>query len=156
MYIKRKFINRHKILGALQTRMNESYRPDILDSAEIELSWGELRDASGLTESEILEQIDFLLTSEEICNNEVNFSSSYLILQKGTTSFYDKKYLNIGKKEFKDDLYDILKLFSGFILLAIALITFARNIMITEKNSKEIENLKNEIKILKISIQKNQ
>jgi hypothetical protein len=154
MFIKRKYTNRHRILEALQKKMNKSYRPDAIDNNEFELSWNELVKDSGLNEDEVLEQIDYLLTAEEVFNNEVDFSSFYLILQKGTTSFHDRKYINVGRKEFKDDLYDVLKICSGFILLLIATITFVRNIMVTEKNNKEIDSLKNELKAIKSQLNK--
>jgi len=154
MFINRKYTNRHRILGALQKKMNESYRSDVIDSSEFELSWNELAENSGLSDKQIQEQIDFLLLAEEINDNEVNFNSCYMIRQKGTTSFHDKKYLNTGRKEFKDDLYDVLKLLSGVVLLLIAVIGFARNILVTEKNNSEIEQLKKEVLALKSQITK--
>ena len=134
--------------------MSESYRPDAIDSSEFELSWNELTEAAGLSDKQIQEQIDFLLLAEEINANEVNFNSCYMILQKGTTSFFDKKYLSIGRKEFKDDIYDVLKLLSGVVLLLIAVISFARNVLVTERNNREIEQLKNEVRALKSQITK--
>lgn len=153
MFIKRKFRNRHKILEALQIQYNKNHLPDAL-SVDMELSWGKLTEACGLNDKEVLEQIDFLLISDEIYNNEIDYNSSYLILQKGTTAFYDKKYPNMGIKEFKDDLYDILKLVSGFVLLLITIITFTKNIMTTERNSREIQNLKMDVQNLKSSMPK--
>jgi len=154
MFINRKYSNRHRILGALQKKMNESYRPDAIDSNEFELSWNELAEASGLSDKQIQEQIDFLILAEEVKDNEVNFNSCYMIRRKGTTSFYDRKYLDIGRKEFKDNLYDVLKLLSGVVLLLIAVISFARNILVTEKNNREIEQLKNDVSVLKSQIAK--
>lgn len=155
LFIKRKFVIRHKILQALQICYNQRYRPDSVDSREFELSWPQLKEATGLNDEDILEQIDVLLTNDEVYNNEEDFNSSYLILQKGTIAFYDKKYLNLGIKEFKDDLYDIVKLVSAVVLLVIAVISFVRNIINTEKNSRDIEELKREILLLKLSVGQN-
>jgi len=152
MFIRKKYINRHKILKALQLSYNNNYRPDDFDTSAIELSWTELTGATGLGEEEVLAQIDVLLINDEIFNNEINFNSSYLILQRGTTAYYDEKYLTIGKKEFKENLYDKLKLISGAVLLIIAVLTFAKNFIVTERNSEEIEVLKGEIQDLKSQI----
>ncbi len=156
MFINLKYQHRHKILEVLQAYFDENYRPDAQDSSEYELSWSELANKSGLSDDELKKQIYFLQKSEEVFDNEINYSSSYLILHEGTKSLFDEKYLNMGRKEFRDNLFDWLKLVSGFILLLIAIITFGMNIFLTTKNNKEIESLKNEIKIMKAeAIKKN-
>lgn len=149
MFIKRKYKVRHQILGALQGHYNKFNRPDDIDTSAIELSWSELTAGAGLKDDQLLEHIDHLLINGEIYNNENNYNSSYLILQKGTTAFYDRKYIEIGNKEARDLLYDRIKIVSAIVLLVIAVFTFLRNVMATEKNTLEIERLKNEVKTLK-------
>ncbi|MEJ5995234.1 hypothetical protein WG904_12470 [Pedobacter sp. Du54] len=152
--MKKKYIHRHKILLTLQASFDKNYRPDAQNSSEYDLSWSELSEKSGLNDDELKKQIYFLMKSEEVFDNETNYSSSYLILHEGTKSLFDEKYLNIGRKEFKDNLFDWLKIVSGFVLLLIAIITFGMNLFLTSKNNKEIETMKSEIKIIKESAKK--
>ncbi|MEN5231522.1 hypothetical protein [Sphingobacterium faecium] len=121
---------------------------------EIELSFMEVVQKSNLTEKEVYREIDYLEKEKEIHIDEINYSTYYLILKQGSVSYFDKKYLELGRKNFRDNLFDNLKIISSFILLLIAVITFIVNLLETRKNRTEIEKLKNEIIILKGNRQK--
>ncbi|WP_456314891.1 hypothetical protein [Pseudomonas shirazensis] len=152
MYHYKKYKDRHRILETLQNKYNQNYSPDIISNKELSLSFYELVNQSKLTENEIIEQLDFLSQESEInVVEEENFNFYYIIKRNGSASYYDKKYLNIRKNEFKNDTYDFLKIISTLILLLlIAIITFCINIIDTRKNKKEIEELKKEIQQIKI------
>lgn len=152
MYNYKKYKNRHTILGTLQNKYNQNYTPNIISNKELSLNFNELVNQSKLTENEIIEQLDFLSQESEInVVEEENFNFYYIIRRTGSASFHDKKYLNIRKKEFTNDIYDFLKITSTFILLLIAITTFTINIIDTRKNKKEIEELKKEFQQIKIS-----
>lgn len=148
----KKYKNRHTILETLQKKYTNNYTPNIISNKELSLNFNELVKKSQLTEDEVIEQLDFLSQESEInVVEEENFDFYYIIKKNGSASFHDKKYLNLRKKEFTNDIYDFLKITSTFILLLIAITTFTINIIDTRNNKKEIEELKKEIRQIKIS-----
>jgi len=124
----------------------------MLDISDIALTFTELVGECRLSESEVMQQIHYLKNENEIIEEEILNDYYYFISQTGTASYYDQKYLTKGKKEFWENTYDILKNFSMFILLLIAIITFAGNWISSKKTSSEIDIIKKEIKELKDSI----
>jgi hypothetical protein len=150
MFINKKYRNRHLFLKTLQLYFEENDRPDLYTFEEISLTFPKLVELSNLTEKEIYGQIDYLEKEGEInIEHTEHFSTFYFISRNGTIAYYDKKYLNLGKKEFLNDAYDILKNISAIILLVIAIISFIINFLDTRKNKKEIEQIK--VKLEKLS-----
>jgi len=151
-FINSKFRHRHKILGTLQERLDSENHPNAMPE-DIELTFSTLVDKSGLSESEVLKQIDYLRSEEEIDINERNnYSMSYVILRKGTVAYFDDKYLRLGWKNFLENVYDIVKIISAIVLLAIATSTYISNIIDTKKNKKEIQKMQDDIKAIKDSV----
>ena len=66
-------------------------------------------------------------------------------LQVFTWTIFEKKFLTEGRKEFRNSFDQKLKIISTIILLIIAITTFIINIIQTQNNKKEIENLKFEL-----------
>jgi hypothetical protein len=154
MFIKTKYINRHKILGTLYNKYSQDYSPNIIDIKEISLTFGELVTHSKLAEYQVQEQIDFLCDANEISSNEENFTDYYSIPRKGIISYKDEKYLYTGRKEFWNDTYDIVKTISTIILLIIGLATFVLNLIETKQNKNEINNIKMELHNMRDSTSK--
>ena len=152
MFIKKKYSNRHQILKVLQEYFESKDRADLNDSKEVELTFTEIVKKSNLSENEVRQQLDYLQKEDELCINNINFSTYYFILRNGTISYHDKKYLNIGKKEFFSNTYDIIKTLSAIILLIIAVVTFINNLSETKTNKKQIEILKTEINDMKYNL----
>lgn len=150
IFINKKFKNRHIILETLQRRYDQVYNPN-MQQGELEMSFIQLVDRSKLTEQEVIEQLDYLQLEDEISIDEIQFDYYYTLLNNGSKAFYDKKYLNIGKKEFLENIYDILKIVSTAILLTIALSTFIINTATTIKLTKEVSKLQSEVRALKNS-----
>lgn len=153
LLINRKYLHRHKILGALQIKLDEGGRPDAMPE-DIELSYRMLIEKSGLTEQEVLKQLDHLSQEDEINIEERNFNLCYLILRKGTIAYHDAKYLNLGWKSFIDSAYDIGKTISVFFLLILAIATFLSNRFEMKQNKKEMEQMKVDIKNIRDSSNK--
>jgi len=150
MFINKKYRNRHLFLKTLQLYFEKNDRPDQHTFEEVSLTFSKLVELSNLTEKEIYEEMDYLEKEGEINIEQTeHFSTFYFISRNGTIAYYDKKYLNLGKKEFLNDTYDILKNISAIILLVIAVITFIINFLDTRKNKKEIEQIK--VKVEKLS-----
>jgi hypothetical protein len=149
MFIKRKYLVRHKILETLQERLSQFDGQEHLNIEKVELTLQELSRASDLIEKEILEQIDFLNEIQELDCNWRQGVQNFLVLKKGTIAYFDRKYLYEGRKEFWNDTYDIIKTVSAVMLLVIAVITFVMNLIDTRQNKKDINNLKTELKQLK-------
>lgn len=150
MFINRKYKNRHLFLKALQLYLEKNDRPDAYALEDFSLTFPKLVELSNLTEKEIYGQIDYLENEGEInIEHTEDYSAFYFISKNGTIAYYDKKYLNLGKKEFLNDLYDIIKNISAIILLVIAIISFIINFLDTQKNKKEIEQIK--VKVEKLS-----
>lgn len=148
----RKYKNRHKILKALQNKYAQDYRPDIVVINEIELTFTELVTSTNLTEQQVYEQIDFLIKEQEVSENEDNFSSNYRITKKGTVAYFDSKYLCLGRKEWRTNIYDWIKTISTIVLLLIAIFSFALNIIDARKNETEIDKIKIELQKMKDSL----
>jgi hypothetical protein len=145
MLIKRKYLVRHKILETLQERLSQFDGQEDLNIEEIELTLQELSHASHVSEKEILEQTDFLNEIEEIDCYWKQRVQYFLILKKGTIAYFERKYLNEGRKEFWNDTYDIIKTVSAVMLLVIAVFTFFMNLIDIRKNNKDIEKIKIEL-----------
>lgn len=150
MFRAKKHRNRHHILKTLEDYRTNDERIDLTDWLESSLDFPELVTKSNLTEQEVIEQLQFLINEKEIHEEELRpLDCVYIITKAGTVAYYDKKYLNLGFREFLNNSYDVLKNLSTAILLIFAIISFTTNHIETTKNKAEIENLKNEIKTLK-------
>jgi len=153
MLLKKKYCDRHRVLKALQEKQEEGWRPDSIGSEDIELSGSEIAELARLREKDVWAQIDFLAFEKEIVVHEKNdFSIYYFICQKGTVSYYDRKYIYTGRKELLNDIYDWMKTVSTIVLLIIATITFILNIISTKNNTKEIQKLKVETNAISDSL----
>jgi len=143
MPMKKKHLVRQKILESLQSKLS------IYDGQEhlgnIELTLKELANVSNLTEEQVLQQVDYLSEIQEINISWSQGVQSFIILKNGTISFFDKKHLYKGRKEFWNDTYDVIKTLSAAILLIIAVTTFVMNIFDTRQNRKDIETIKAEL-----------
>lgn len=148
-FIKEKYSIRHKILKALQEKLSKFESKQHLNQSEIELSLHELSSKTKLVEKKIIEQTDYLVSKEEINSEWDNRELNFCIIREGTISFFDKKYLEEGKKEFWNNNYDIIKTFSAVIILIIAVVTFIFNIVDTRKNKSDIEKMKIELNDIK-------
>lgn len=153
LFVSQKYTHRHKILGTLNWKLDEGYSPSAMLN-EIALTLSSLSNKSGLTEKEIIRQIDYLNLEGEIDITELDYTSYYLILDKGTAAYNDDKYLQLGWKNFLDNTYDIVKIISAIVLLIIATSTFILNIIDTKHNKKEIQELRNDVRNIKDSLNK--
>ena len=96
----------------------------------------------------LLDNLHYLTTTKEIyCAMELE-NSKFLILEDGRAAYLENKYRSLGRKEFRDYLFDILKIISTTVLLLIAIYTFILNIYETKQNKKDIEKIKNDVKII--------
>lgn len=149
MFRAKKYTNRHIILKTLEEHYRINYI-EIDDWILYGLDFSELVSKSNLTEQEVNEQLHCLINEKEIIDEELRrLDILYIISPAGIAAFYDKKYLDIGRKEFLNNSYDILKNISTAILLILAVYTFASNFIENRKNKIEIESLKHEVRELK-------
>lgn len=148
LFIRKKYVTRHRILETLQIYHDENWSPDC-NEMDISMSYTELIKHSKLSEVEVRKQLPYLEREKEINYFEIDYSAYYIISKNGTVDFYDKKHYNVGRKLFNEEIYGMLKNISTILLLVIALITFVINLIDTRNNKKELENLKIEIKNIK-------
>jgi hypothetical protein len=150
MLTAKKYRNRHIILKTLEDYRVNNARLDSTDWMELSLDFSELVAKSNLTGQEVIEQLQYLINENEVHEEELRpLDYVYIITKIGTAVYYDKKYLNIGMRQFLNDCYDVLKNLSTAILLIFAVVSFMTNNIEIKKNKVEIESLKNEIKKLK-------
>lgn len=153
MKINKKYSSRHQLLKTLQERKDEKWAPDNIDIRDTALEFDKLIENSGLPETDVIQQIRYLINEKEINETEFEYSRCYYSLSgSGTASFHDRKHLSKGRKEYLDNMYDVLKNVSTFILLLLAVITFIGNWISNSKKNQEIENIKIELKHLKDSL----
>ena len=108
---------------------------------------------SGLQEDDLIQQIRYLVNEKEINETEFEYSRYYYsISDAGAAAYHDKKNLNKGRKEYLDNIYDVLKNVSTFILLLMAVITFIGNWVSNSRKNQEIEKIIIELKHLKDSL----
>ncbi|HMR82633.1 MAG TPA: hypothetical protein PKE30_05860 [Niabella sp.] len=154
MLIRNKFKARHRILKELAKHYNDNYDPTG-DQTDYLISFNTLRDKMPFNEVDFEKNLHFLIFEKEVETtgnpyDEIDWISTYYFISvKGLASFYDKKYISLGKGQLLTGVYDVIKILSAIVLLLIAIITFIRNMIITDKNQKEIQSLKNEIILLK-------
>lgn len=148
VFQKKKFSDRHKILEALDQKRVDGFGPHAESFFDVELDFPNLVEKSKIDEDSVIKQLDFLSDSKEIYINQRDGSTFYCILQKGTASYHDRKYLYLGKKESLNDFFDIVKTVSAVALLIIAVTSFIINFSNTVKNNKDIETLKRQIEEL--------
>ena len=96
----------------------------------------------------LLDNLDYLRLKEEIyCSLEFD-KSKFAIISKGRHAYLEKRYLVEGSKEFRNAFDQKLKIVSTIILLFIAVATFVINIVQTQQNKNQIEQLKSEVRKL--------
>lgn len=145
MFIKQKYIIRHKILEVLQNKM-PSFDEKEIKREQIELSLEEISKILGFSIENIYKNIDHLSEAEEINFFWINNNKlKCAIARKGTLSVYDRKYINEGRKEFWNNTFDVIKNVSTILILIIAIVTFIINTCATTQNSKDIKIIKTEI-----------
>lgn len=151
--IDQKFTNRHKILKTLHQRKKEKWSPATTDVRDIGLSYYQLTTTPRHKGKQINKEIQYLINEKEIIEEEIQYDDYYYcISNSGTASYYDRKYITKGKKEYRENIYDILKNISTLLLLIMAVITFIGNWISNSKNKCEIENIKTELKQIENSI----
>jgi len=153
MKINQKHTSRHQLLKTLQKRKDEKWHPNNIDIRDTALEYHKLAEKSGLQEDDLIQQIRYLVNEKEINETEFEYSRYYYsISDAGAAAYHDKKHLNKGRKEYLDNIYDVLKNVSTFILLLMAVITFIGNWVSNSRKNQEIENIKIELKHLKDSL----
>lgn len=96
----------------------------------------------------LLDNMDYLRLKDEIyCSLEFD-NSKFAIISNGRHAFLEKRYLVEGSKEFRNSFDQKLKIISTIILLLIAVATFVINIVQTQQNKNQIEQLKTEVQKL--------
>ncbi len=115
----------------------------------VEKKW--LLEKVGCSDNDLMDQLDFLQDQKEIYIDWELEDMRILGSGQGTIAATTKKYILLGRKEFYDQLNDVVKNFGTIILVLIAFITFLINIYKTQENKKDIENIKQEIQKMKAS-----
>lgn len=149
MYIKQKYLIRHKILEALQNKLSEFDHKKNINANQIELSIEDISHWTKIPISKIRENIEYLYEKNEIYLHWIKGNILLKIIRNGTISYFDKKHIQEGKKVFWSNIYERFKTISTIILVIIALVTFLFNIIDTRKNKNEIEKIKQEINQIK-------
>lgn len=141
MFIKKHYEVRHKILKTLFDYDN-SFDIGVPTNEKL-LHFNEIcKKLNQFDKIFLLDNLNYLQTTKEIYCTMQYDNSSFAIIGLGRDSFIEKKFLTEGRKEFRNSLDQKLKIISTIILLIIAVVTFAINIIQTHNNKKEIENLK--------------
>lgn len=147
--MEEKFKIRHAILKSLNDKKSQGYRPDMVDISEVARTWSGLVETTDYSESSIMEQIDYLENQNDIyIQEEDQFVFYYAITSRGMASYYDKKYIDEGKKRYREKYHEVIRNWSLTILLILAIITFAINAYTTIKRNSEIQNLENKLEII--------
>jgi len=145
MCINEKYRIRHKILDALQSKLSQFDEKEKVTEEQIELSLEEISQYSKVPTDKIQKNTDFLSQIGEINSHWIKGKLKFVIVKNGTISYYDKKHIREGRKEFWNNTYDIVKTISAVILVGIAIITFIINIIDTRQNKKDINDIKSEL-----------
>ena len=96
----------------------------------------------------VLDNLDYLQSKGEIyCSKEFD-NSKFTIISNGRHAYLEKRYLTEGQKEFRNLFDQRLKIISTIVLLLIAVATFIVNIVQTQKNKYQIEQIKSDLKKL--------
>lgn len=147
MFIKQNYSIRHKLLGVLFDHEKKQENHGDIKSRSIHFS----QICQQLPQYEktlLLDNLDFLRTSEEIyCSMQFD-NSSFAILSRGSHVYRENRYLREGVKDQLNYIYDFAKTFSVIVLLFIAVWTFFQNINQTRKNVNDIALLRKEVKDL--------
>lgn len=153
MKINKKYSSRHQLLKTLQERKDEKWAPDNIDIRDTALEFDKLTENSRLQETDVIQQIQYLINEKEINETEFEYCRRYYsISDTGTAAYYDQKHLTKGRKEYRDNIYDVLKNVSTFVLLLLAVITFIGNWISNSRKNQEIENIRIDLKHLKDSL----
>lgn len=138
---------RHNILKIL-SEYQESFTLGTSSSDRL-LHYGKIKEHfKDLSDNYLLDNLQFLVDEKEIhCTMKLT-DSEFVVLRQGRNSYIDKKYLELGNKELREKIFDTLKIISTAVLLVIAVWTFIMNINTTQKNTKDIEMLQQQIQEL--------
>ncbi|MGE7774158.1 hypothetical protein ACQKLP_05510 [Chitinophaga sp. NPDC101104] len=143
--IKKHYKIRHKILETLYLLDNET-------TCAKEIHFNEIYKRLPHTDKiYLLDNLQFLIDAKEITCNKKYDDSLFLILGNGRSAFIERKYLIEGRKKSLEHIYDNLKVVSTAVLLIIAVSTFLVNIMQTQENKNQINQVKTRIDSLKMN-----
>jgi hypothetical protein len=149
MFIKKHYKVRHLILKTLFDHDND-FEPSV-SFEEKQLHYKDIcQKLPQFDKRFLLENLDYLSSvSKEIHCSMHSDKSIFAIIVAGRQAYIEKKYLSEGKKEFRNLFDQRLKIISTIILLLIAVCTFIINIVQTQKNKTQIEQLKSELQQLR-------
>jgi hypothetical protein len=148
MFIKKHYKVRHLILKILVDHDN-SFKP----SATFEEKKLHFKDICQklpqFDKTFLLDNLDYLssVSKEIFCSMEFD-NSRFAIIAAGRHAYIEGKYLLEGKKEFRNLFDQKIRIISTIILLLIALSTFIINIVQTQKNRAQIEEIKSQLQNL--------
>ena len=146
---KRKYIIRHEILGALQKYQDYVYSltapMETLHDIELVLGVEGLVEKTNFSEMEIIAELEILLDKRQIQSFTEDLKNYYAITRSGAVAYYDKFYLEEGRKTVIGMLKDYISIVTAVGLFIIAVYSFVANIIQTNSNTKDLENIKTEL-----------
>ncbi|MBN8697155.1 MAG: hypothetical protein J0L87_11560 [Bacteroidetes bacterium] len=146
---KKKYKIRHKILEVLQKHQDYVYSltkpPEQLYQFELALDVEQISSLTKYSEIEVVSEIEILLDRNQISQVVEEFKDYYFINKVGSVVYYDKYYLEEGKKNLISIVKDYITIITAIGLFLIAVYTFISNIIQTHTNTKDLDAIKSKL-----------
>ncbi|MBC7629025.1 hypothetical protein, partial [Ferruginibacter sp.] len=150
MFIRRKYRLRHKLLRIILDKHDEivgksNFHKTTVNAENIAIPLPVLCVKMAISIEELKTITPPLIMAEEIKLEDFGKGIAVFAWINSQSVYDDEKYLEIGKKKFNDDIYDITKWTLPFIAVLFAAFTTLTNLSL----HKDIDYTKQEIKVLK-------
>jgi len=146
---KKKYIIRHKIFYVLQKHQDHIYsltKPmGELHAFELALDVKQLSAQTKFSEAEIIAEVEILMDRKQLSLVVEDFENYYMINRVGSVAFYDKYYLEEGKKTMITVIKDYITIITATGLFLIAAYSFISNVMQTRTNTKDLDIIKSKL-----------
>ena len=146
---KKKYIIRHKVLGVLQRHQDHIYsltKPmEQLVDFELALDVKQISAQTKYSEAEIIAEVEILMDRKQLSLVVEEFENYYMINKVGSVAFYDKYYLEVGKKTLITVIKDYITIITAIGLFFIAVYSFISNVVQTQANTKNLDNIKSKL-----------
>lgn len=149
MYVRKKYRLRHELLGVLLRKHDSYCKENSITSHKVSAEYvsillPDLAKELNISVEELKSITPPLVRADEIEVRDFGNGVAVFAWNDSQTAYDEKKYLEIGRKKFNDDIYDVVKWLMPLALMFITIYTIVKNQGIAEdskENTKRIEQI---------------
>ena len=160
MIVRKKYKLRHQLLGILLQKFDSFSEPNATRKLSVKaedtaILIEDLAKQLNISIDELKTITPPLVRAEEIQVNDFGKGICVYPWNDAQTAYDERKYIEIGRKKFNDDIYDVVKWVLPIALIIVAIFTTCTNIQLNKDKSNmqpQIEQINRQITTLEQSV----